>query len=226
MTEHGLARVAAAAGVQSWAKPGARGHKLELLPNGTVIYLMDEARAKDGSTWWATPVSGGTFSGPTSGWLAEDAADGSILLQPIGAACPPGEPGRSAAGLSLEPWFRVACYGSRELELEGSVRCYHTSGDAGFQGAPWQDAYSSCVLDDVLALNGPAVTALLGGSTTSSAIGTYVVRGHFDDPGSQHCVGTGLGVSLGPNSGPGEPAAIQLCRQQFVVDAVLPPSGG
>jgi hypothetical protein len=225
MGAHGLAQVVAPSGAQSWAKPGGRGKKLDLLTTGTIVYLMQRATAKDGSAWWATPVSGHPFSGPTPGWVPERPRDGSPALEPVNPDCPGTAP-RAAVELPPDPWFRLACYGSRELELEGTVRCNRTSGDAGVQGAPWQAAYSSCVLDGVLGLNGNPVTTLLSDDDPAKASGVHVVRGHFDDPGSEHCVGTGHGVTIGPNSGPGQPAAILLCRSYFVVDEVLPPTGG
>ena len=224
MASHGLAHVVASAGAQSWSKPGGRGKKLELLPVGATVYLMQSATARDGSTWWGTPVQAGIYSGPTSGWIAEIGTDDSPVLQPINPECPTDAP-RSAADLPDEGWTRLACYGMRELELEGRVACQQGVAELSVQGAPWTDSYRWCGLDDLLPLYGQAVTSLLDGAN-GSTVGQHVVRGHFDDQGATHCVGTGFGVSLGASGAQGEPAAIQLCRQDFVVDQVLPPSGG
>jgi hypothetical protein len=219
-----LARVAAAGGAQPWTKAGGKGTKLEPLPMGAILYLIASKRASDGTTWWQVPAQG--YEGPTGGWVAEAASDGSTVLEPENAACPAGGPPRSASDLPSEPWFRPACYGHDELKLEGSVTCQQSSGDSGLQGAPWMDAYRGCVLDDILRLNGPAVTSLLDADTGGSVRARHAVLGHFDDPGSAHCVGTPFGVSLGSNAGPGEAAAIALCQQQFVVTELLPASGG
>ena len=72
----------------------------------------------------------------------------------------------------------------------------------------------------------PRVASLLDGDTGGSVRERHAVRGHFDDPGSTHCVGIGLGGTIGSNAGPGEPGAIALCRQQFVVTELLPASDG
>jgi hypothetical protein len=88
------------------------------------------------------------------------------------------------------------------------------------------DADRFCVLDDALGLNGVPATALLGEQPSSPIQEQHMVRGHFDDPEASHCVGTSFGVRIGTNTGPGEPAAAALCRTYFVVDEVLPPTGG
>lgn len=221
-----LAGVAAAAGAQPWTRVGDKGAKLQPLPAGAIVYLIDAKPASDGAAWWQVPANGGAFEGPKAGWVAERTADGASVLEPVNPDCPPGDPPRSASELPKEPWFRLACYGHEELELKGTVTCQQSSGDGGLQGAPWMDAYRWCVLDDVLPLNGPAVASLLDGDTGGSVRERHAVRGHFDDPGSTHCVGIGLGGTIGSNAGPGEPGAIALCRQQFVVTELLPASDG
>jgi hypothetical protein len=75
-------------------------------------------------------------------------------------------------------------------------------------------------------LNGLPATALLGEQPSAPIRERHVVRGHFDDPEAAHCVGTSFGVRIGTNTGPGEPAAAALCGTDFVVDEVLPPTGG
>ncbi len=225
MAANALARVSNASGVQSWSKAGGKGDKLELLAAGTVIQLLQTRKVADGTRWWGAPVEGLGFTGPAVGWIQEAAANGATNLEPVGPDCPAAAP-RTAAELPKESWFRLACFGSSQLELEGSIRCEIGIAELSIQGASWIDGGRWCVLDDALRLNGEPATALLGEQPQGTIQERHVVRGHFDDPESTHCVGTSFGVGIGTNTGPGEPAAAAICRTSFVVDEVLPPTGG
>lgn len=125
---------------------------------------------------------------------------------------------RSMGGLAS-----LTCFGDATLTLEGTVRCTPAVSDGGAGGPSWLDPYSSCVMDEALALHGPAVTALLDDGAPPpphQVVGRYRVRGHFDDPEARTCSMLPIGVSVTSPIGPPDPEAVMACRQMFVVTEV------
>jgi hypothetical protein len=217
----GLARVTASDGLTARASPRRDGKKIRVVANGEVVFLERQKRTADGASWWRIPFE--PYSAEL-GWIPE--RDGrSTTLQPVVPACPDPTFRLTTAELPDEGIVRLACFGSRPLELIGDLRCEGGIAELSIQGAPWTDERRWCVLDERIRVAGEPVTSLIGGglSDPGREIGVVVIHGRFDAPGAEHCISTSFGVSLGPQAGPGEPGAILVCRQDFVATEVFRP---
>jgi hypothetical protein len=216
----GLARVIAVDGAPTWERTGGKGRQYRTLPIGELVHLVSTTEASHGGRWWLVPTQA---SSATLGWVAESSEDGSFALEPVVPDCPDPAFRMNAADLPRDGIVRLACFGARPLEVIGVLTCESGWAELSIQGAPWTNDQRWCTLDDVLFASGEPVTSVVRPGGGSQRIGPVVIHGHFDDPGSEHCVSTSFGVTLGPNPGPGEPGAILLCRQDFVATELLAP---
>jgi hypothetical protein len=228
----GLARVDAPGGVRLWADPRARKRdRLDsVAPRGAVVYLADGPRVVGGKTWWAIGSDAGLGG---YGWAEADATGlpartglpAFPALVAYVAECPSITHPLDAPALRMLGTVRaLACFGGREITLHGDVTCVSAVIDYAVGGAGWLDAYAACMLDDVLALSGPAATSLLAGQVppANPVHGRFEVRGHFDDPQARACFRIGLGAFVTTPIASPEPEAVMACRLMFVATSVVP----
>lgn len=183
---------------------------------GSTVLLVGGPVAVGGVDYWQVYPSTTDYVTPL-GWVAAAAPDGTLNLTPFQPNCPP-PAGIVAAQIgALDDLEPLVCYGSTELTLVGEVSCSYGIAD-GFLAGPILSSHKWCILDGALGLLGHPITDLVDTtSTTPGLTGTFEIRGHFDDPGAQHCYGTPFGTSLEGSRDPGDPGAIQHCRTFFVV---------
>jgi hypothetical protein len=214
-----LARVVAAGGVTAWERAAAEGRALREVSSGAVVYLDRHGRAADGSSWWRIPLDG--FPA-TVAWIPERTDDLAPTLEPVVPDCPDPTFRLTTAELPADSIVRLACFGSRPLELVGDMTCQTGWAELAIQGAPWTNDQEWCLLDDSLWVDGEAATSLIQPLDGTNRIGPVIVHGQFDRPGAEHCIATSFGVSLGFDPDRvGERAAILQCRQQLVATEVL-----
>jgi hypothetical protein len=215
------------ADLRLWADPtDRRGRQKDYvqLEAGTRVLLVDGPREVDGTDYWQLYPSTMDYTVPL-GWAAATDGAGVANLAPFQPVCPPAEGTDAAALAALSQLELVSCYGNRELMFRGLVTCNFGIADDILAG-PMRNSNIWCGIDAAIGLTGPVITGLQPRPvTTSTWTGNYVVRGHFDDPGAQHCYGTSFGTSLGGSRDPGDPGAIQACRAFFVVTRAEPLEG-
>lgn len=157
------------------------------------------------------------------GLVPELAPNGVSTLFPYAPACPHEDVLTDQALIDLGGLTALVCFGRRELALTGDVDCYRAGIDAIIAGPEWLTQESLCTLNGEFGLNGPAVTALLGGVLGAGHVsGTYLAWGHYDDPAATACGWIPFGTSGLQPAHPGEPAPVFLCRQMFVVTMLSP----
>ena len=122
----------------------------------------------------------------------------------------------------MENREHISCFGNAELTVIGNVFCGRGSADFIVDGASFIDGSRICMLDGEFSLHGRALTSLLEvPDPVETFTGRMLVRGHFDDPGAQQCFAIPFGMTAtGQPQSPPEPAAVQSCRQMFVVSTV------
>ena len=120
---------------------------------------------------------------------------------------------------SLEPWERLACYGSESMTIEGTFGC---GGCGGLFAGTFEPAWLAAPGGfDLLSVDpqeriGPFV--IYFPPEVERLSGGEIVRltGHFDDPAATGCV-----VSPGdPPAEIDERTAVLYCRERFVVESV------
>lgn len=178
-----------------------------------------------GERWWGLSPTSSTARG---GYVVLDpTAD--VELAPI--SCPSEEP-TLAVVAPLSGWERLACYGDREMTLEG----HEVVGFGGFRLGTYEPAWLNSGFGAfALAPTDPTESSYLfvavePGSVDitrpqpSADVGTALLRvtGHFNDEAATSCTATDI-----PFGGEGdavtahlEPIATEItCRQEFVVTA-------
>lgn len=220
----GLATVEPAGGLRVWRSPRLKESEAltPTLPSGAVVFLAGGPRRVDGSEWWEVQPDHVPRTSLPFGWVQATDNLGHPTLAPFVARCPatdqPVDPGVIKALGTLQA---LSCFGGAEITLQGQVTCWVVIADFAVAGPSWLDSYSSCTLDDALALDGPKVTALLDLQTPRRTItGRYEVRGHFDDPEARTCSWIPFGTTVTSPVGPPDPGAVVVCRQAFVVTEV------
>lgn len=219
----GLAEVVPSEGLVVWREPSANGaDRLEdPLRAGAIVYLTRGPQTLKGTAWWEVQSDYVPGRETTFGWVPGSDAAGAATIAPVAAACPGAEgPIDTAAIKALGTLVSLACFGNRELEMRGLVRCSAASIDSMVGGPSWLGAYWVCDIDSVVGLHGASVGALLEGSPPNPVTGRYAVRGHFDDSEARTCSWIPFGVTVSSPIGPPDPGAVIVCRQLFVVTSV------
>jgi hypothetical protein len=210
-------------GLELWTDPtdqnGRQPERSDYLEMavGTDVLLVDGPQVVDGVDYWQVYPSTRDYTTPL-GWAAAENAEGMLNLAPSEPRCPSVESLTAAQLGAIDRLEQLSCFGSQELTLRGQITCYHGIAD-GILAGPMLNSHIWCLIDDALGLSGPVITALHATGDAPVFRGAFEIRGHFDDPGAQHCYGTPFGTSLEGSRDPGDPGAIQQCRTFFVVTA-------
>ena len=175
----------------------------------------------EGARWYQLTVPDAGIGGH----VELDPADGTVTLEPV--TCPSGEVDLDAV-VAMTSWARLACFGDRELTLEG----YEMVGFGGFRTGTYEPEWLNGFIGELAISSGggralfvrvePGTVDLTRPPVTSE-LGTALLRltGNFNHPASTDCRSTGIAV--GDPDGPTadmEPIAAELeCREQFVVTA-------
>lgn len=189
----------------------------------------------DGYTWYPVAVLGGgdlpvpgraPLETIERGWVA--IGDGeSAWVELLDARCTDDEP--TLAHLeTLTEWERLACYGDRQITVEGVLGC---GGCGGFIAGEWTPEWLAWPMKyDFLSVEpqdriGPfALTWSPGGPARPDEPGVAPiirVTGHFDDAAAAECTHTWISNVDGEQIETTSPRAISqlYCREQFVVDS-------
>lgn len=224
-------------GLRLRAGPSVDAELLDELPAGRILLVGFQIErnawgpvAAGGLSWYPVvpigpiaelpPLSGGPIVAERdlAGWVAAG-DDVEPFVELLDARCPAGEPDLAMIEAML-PWERLACFGGRQIALDGTYGC--GACDGTFPGS-FEPAWLAFPLTlDFLSVDageriGPFSLRFPPGGPPAPEVGSIVrVVGHFDDP-----AGTGCTVS------PGEPpaaidavAAELTCREQFVVESI------
>jgi hypothetical protein len=209
-------------GLELWADPadqnGPQHRRRDYLKLavGTEVLLVGGPQVVDGVDYWQLYPSTSDLA-TSLGWVAAAAPDGTLNLVPFQPNCPPLSEILAAQIGGLDDLEPLACFGDTELILSGTVSCSFGIAD-GFLAGPIMSSSTWCILDGAMGLFGEPITGLVDTTSTHPGLhGTFVISGHFDDPGAQHCYQTPFGTSLEGSRDPGDPGAIQMCRTFFVV---------
>jgi hypothetical protein len=141
------------------------------------------------------------------GWVAQAGNDGEVWIAPGTVNCP----SPTVAELQLlDPMARLACFGDRRLELDGTMgSCF---APAGYALPPL--LVEGCVLytddyeppEDTFGDPGLKLRGSVSGEAASLGGEHVRVTGQFDDPSAEEC---------GPDL-----RLVLLCRAEFVVSEV------
>jgi hypothetical protein len=217
-----MATIAAPGGVVVWSAPGTGKAKAlkPPLPTGTLLFLTHGPRHAHGFDWWEVQVEYKPGLSPLFGWIhATDSAHQPTLV-PFAPACPPADaPLDSRFMKDLGTLQALACFGPRELTVQGILSCHDAAVDPAVGGASWLPTNYDCSMEGQFYLDGPVVSGLLAG-VPGGVVGRYEVRGHFDDPEASACSWIPFGTTLLSPSGRADLGAVIACRQSFVVTAV------
>jgi hypothetical protein len=195
--------------------------QLGTLTTGEQVFLVNQGRVKRDS-YWQVARDSSRIGGPL-GWIPQ-LIDGELTLDPIRPECPTAFPLSAADLAALGTLAALSCFGNSELTLSGTVSCQlEAVGEFAVGGASYLDPIRSCDLDGELGLHGNEVTDLLDApDVVDSAMGRYLVRGHFDDAQAQNCTSIPIGTDPSSAAGPPEPGPVTSCRQLFVVSTLTP----
>ena len=201
-----------------------------LLGKGDRMYVLDGPVIGQNYEWYEVSVwrpSQPSVTWPV-GWVARAGHDGEVWFQGTTLECP-ASPMTVEALLALAPADRLACFGSRPIDVRAVVGMATSDCDTAqagcLTGPPWlapivMRANVSAALaapSGVPIAIGPD-TSLRADSMVSS--GVVELHGSFDHPSARTCVPDADRV--GPD-GPLAPIdAILACRLRFVVSAVTP----
>ena len=201
-------------------KPGTRADSEILLPTldaPQLLYVLDGPVAASGYKWYLTVPLFPDYlphgEDPPSGWVAAGGKDGEPWVAPSSVPCPAPD---LYAIMMLSTLARLACFGSRELTLEGTTGGCFVSVPASVDPG-WLNSVGCSIAPDGYdpqAVPSPGALVLRfadGGGVDADQ--RVTVTGHFDDPAASTCRSTPGFESDAP-----APAFMVLgCRTQFVV---------
>ncbi len=216
----GMATVVPADGLKIWSTTKRKGAKAltPQLTAGAAVYLIGSKHA-DGLDWWQVqPDWARIDQTPPFGWVRATDDKGAPTLTALAPNCP--NPGHAIDPVSIggEMGLRaLSCFRGTAITAEGTLNCFTGVRDGGAGGASWINSYWWCNLDDLLPVWGAPIDALQVGDLASNPThARYRVVGHFDDPESKNCSWFGIGASLTTPTGKPDPAAVIVCRQEFI----------
>lgn len=169
------------------------------LPAGVPLIVVHGPVVVDGTEWYYFAFAARVID-TISGWAPIDDVEGNRQIVPTTVGCPTQPISAGEATLTLG-W--PGCFGSDEVTIVGSVGCGSPSdSDIGFGDGAW------CRVE--LA---PQSVAFIARIPQDLADGSYVLVGHFADPGAESCR-----WNEDPNSRIlHDLGAIASCRAHFVV---------
>jgi hypothetical protein len=182
---------------------------------GTNVYLVDKFERRN-VDYWQVYLGG---DAPQLAWVPQP-VDGEPNLEEFHPQCPTDFPLTAELLARMSGSEALTCFGNSELTLSGALHCDRAIAD-GLVGGPILESNRSCTLDDHYRILGEAVTSLLEDPPVESIDGQYLIRGHFDDPGAQHCGPVSFGSPLGQAGGPPAPGTIMFCRILFVASNAI-----
>ena len=174
-----------------------------------------------------------TNTGYLNGYLELDEQHSQVEVLPV--ACPTAEPALEIIG-RMSDWERLACFGDRELTIEG----WEVTGFGGFRYGTYTPEWLNGFLGE-LAVGGDVATddtafCCLWASVEPGTVDTsrepvhsitgshLRLTGHFNDPASVECRARDLPISdAGPEGRLAEQLAISAelgCRERFVMTSM------
>jgi hypothetical protein len=217
-----LAKITSTKALTVRSSPKSKGKDLTpLLESGSTVYVTAGPATVDGALWWQVQPD---YPWGLFGWIRATSDAGQPNLAAFVPDCPSTDRLIDPADIEhLHAIVALACFGNRELTMDGDLTCSSGVRDGGVGGASWLNSYWWCLIGGRLAVNGPSIDALKTGTTPNGVDGRYRVTGHFDDPEARRCGLIGIGVNLDAPATP-DPAAAIICRTMFVVTALTRPS--
>lgn len=170
---------------------------------GAGVFIVEGPVAADGYAWYHVAP----FDVGQAGWVAAAALDGTPWLASHALSCPT-PPLDGQAALDLSTYGGLVCFGGRDVQLLGDIRCELADVDRVFSGPDWLRFDRHCEFD----LLGQTMEVLDGGipGLTMPLAGHALITGHFDDPQAASCT-----YALDPPAP--DPALVVLnCRAMFV----------
>ena len=158
--------------------PDPSTHPLMGFGAGFLLVVLEGPVVVDGVEWYLFTPAQMSIDVPT-GWSPISAPDGTKWIVPATVHCPVQPRGAELAAEFMTVGL-IACYGSREVTITGSLACRHEP-DPYVVGANWLATGVVCHIDDWVRVYGLPSTVTPG---------AYVVTGHFDDQQSSRCVHT------------------------------------
>ena len=185
------------------------------LSSPVLLYILDGPVAADGYDWYRvapfdefyTDVGRG---GPGVGWVADGGKDGEAWIAPWTGTCPTS----TAEDLIVRsPLVALACFGNRELSLEGTLGdCFDSSPGPVMPSWLWSRPCLLVPFDYESQLGSGFVFHLESASPQVGQGEAVRVTGHYDDSAAPTCaLNPGAGLDQFP------PDLIVLyCRRNFV----------
>jgi len=196
--------------VRSAPGVGVSSAKLEpLLRKGTKLFVIEGHVAADGYDWYHVLAFDGGLPG---GWVAGADHDGTPWLAGETQACPT-LPLAASALLSMNPCGGLACFGSKEIEVIGDIRCELATVDRPITGPDWIRTNRQCRFE----LGGETIEFFDGGiqGLGLPTTGAARVTGHFDDSQATSCVYSRAAPKPDPVS------VVANCRAMFVATDLM-----
>jgi len=173
---------------------------------------------RDGLDWYRL---GPATVGDLDAWAAAGSgADRYLELVP--PDCPSAEPELATLVDMASDWDRLACFGDRQLTIEGTYGCYQCGGTTGGDFEPMWLAFPMTF--DLLWVDYPADAGLLelrfnpNGPVRPAKGSIARVTGHYSDPASATC---SMSTFDGEQATAVDPITAELyCRERFVVEAI------
>ena len=209
---------------QSPLHPGERG--LRTLGESAHVLVVGGPSNPNGDIYWQ--VADDPFPGCCApfGWVRESQTSTEPAIAPLTLSCPdPAVPmtGNQLLGAGLME--TASCLGERDFSLTGRVRCDQPAVDSflTISGPDWAHDRTLCIIDDAVALYGPAVTALFD-PAAAGFDGQVSLRAHFNDPSSVDCRwGPGSFMPIPIEDAPVDTARF-ACRMSVYVTSAVPAS--
>jgi hypothetical protein len=188
----------------------------ETLNSGAIVFIIGGPRDAGGTRTWLMT----TEAARAPGWFPAQDANGDSTITALSPNCP--DTTQTLTLDDLRPLGRIgslACFGSTDIQLTGHVECLSGTEDGGLGGTSWQFDGVHCYMGGDYTIYGKAMTRELDQAGDAYPLaGTYLVRGHFDDPESNNCGFYQFATSILEHVG--DAAPVMECRKQFVATSV------
>ena len=189
-----------------------------LLQTGQLLFVIDGPIRASEYDWYLVQTIGGPGH---VGWVASADHDGTAWLELANVDCPADPEAVDVGQMAGE--IRLHCYGSRELQLFGSISSGPMCGDGGgVGGTEWVASCRTSLFmgpDEVPLLDPDGVVQLPPDWPDGGPFDAMVVA-HMDDPAARTCEPSGSEVSPYPELA--KASAVVSCRATFVVTSFEP----
>lgn len=209
---------------QSPLHPGERG--LRTLGKSAHVLVVGGPTNPNGDIYWQ--VADDPFPGCCApfGWVRESQSSTQPAIAPLTLSCPdPAVPMTGNQLLGAGVMETATCLGERDFSLTGRVRCDQPAVDSflTISGPDWAHDKTLCIIDNAVALYGPAVTSLFD-PAAGGFDGQVNLRAHFNDPSSVDCRwGPGTFMPIPIDDAPVDTARL-ACRMSVYVTGAAPAS--